>query len=234
MTALEYILAAIRLGIEDSLNPYILAGILVFLGLLAFIGNTPEKIKLAAKYVVISVVAGMAFLFSQMNSQWLNAPPHNAVVRFLSLGVSVFLLTGGYLLFKQWWRCRSASAQWRPAFLAETAQSSQKNIGIVFFSVIVGLAEVVLVSLWPQIQNSYTIYYMLLTSGNVLLATLFFVLYSLAFVFFLIIICVIIFYIKRSEGLRRRLVNAISLVYISFSALFVAAGFGLIYLFNVT
>lgn len=234
MTVLEYILAAISLGIEDSLNPYMLAVILVFVAYLAFIGNTPQRIKLASTYVVTTMLAGIFFLLQGMNSGWADTPLYNSIVRFSSLLVAVFLLAAGYLLFTQWRHSKGYSPQWQPVFLTEGTEYPQKNIGIVFFSVIVGLAAVALVSLWPQNQNTYINYYMLFTSGNVLLATLFFVLYSLAFVFFLAVFCIIVFHIKRSEKWRRQLVKAISLVYISSSALFIAAGFGLIYLFNVT
>lgn len=235
MTLLDYMVAAIAFGINDSFNPYVLSMALCFLTLLAFRGSTLQHIALTGKCTISTVVLLTFFLSWRGNTPWLEHPVVNRVIYFLSPGAAVVLLVTGYLLLKQWRQGKGhASAQPLPLFLAEDIKTTEKNVGIIFFSAILGLAVVLLSSLWPKDQNIYIFYYLLYTSGNVLLATLFFVLYGLAFAFPLLVVWGIIFYIKSSVKVRNDLLRVISWLRICFSAIFIAVGLGLVYLFIVT
>ncbi|MBI3617310.1 MAG: hypothetical protein HY210_03720 [Candidatus Omnitrophica bacterium] len=239
MTFMDYMVSAITLGIQDSGNPYTLSMVLCFLTFLALVGDTPRHIALAGKFT-----AGTVFLltFFLMWGLWLEHPAVNRIIHFLSLGVAVFLLTIGYLLFQHWRLDKTQSAkQWLPLFLREgrpagslREETAEKKVGIIFFSVILGVATVLIVSLWPRNQNIYIFYYLLSTRRNVLLATLFFVLYSLAFTLLLAAVWGMIFYLRRCAKLRNDLLSVISWVRISGSAIFIAVGMGLIYLFIAT
>lgn len=235
MTFMDYMVSAITLGIQDSGNPYTLSMILCFLTFLALSGDTPRHIALAGKFTAGTVFLLTFFLTWGENALWLEHPAVNRIVHFLSLGVAAFLLTIGYLLFQHWRLDKTQSAkQWLPLFLREGRETAEKKVGILFFSVILGVATVLIVSLWPRNQNIYLFYYLLSASGNVLLATLFFVLYSLAFTLLLAAAWGMIFYIRRCAKLRNDLLNVISWVRISSSAIFIAVGMGLIYLFIAT
>ena len=232
MTFMDYIISAISLGIMDSGNPYMLSMILCLLTFLALVGDTPRHIALAGTFT-----AGTVFLltFFLMWGLLLEHPAVNRISHFLSLGVAVFLLTIGYLLFQHWRLDKTQSAkQWLPLFLREGRETAEKKVGIIFFSVILGVATVLIVSLWPRNQNIYIFYYLLSTRGNVLLATLFFVLYSLAFTLLLAAVWGMIFYLRHCAKLRNDFLNVISWVRISSSAIFIAVGMGLIYLFIAT
>lgn len=232
MTFMDYIISAISLGIMDSGNPYMLSMILCLLTFLALVGDTPRHIALAGTFT-----AGTVFLltFFLMWGLLLEHPAVNRISHFLSLGVAVFLLTIGYLLFQHWRLDKTQSAkQWLPLFLREGRETAEKKVGIIFFSVILGVATVLIVSLWPRNQNIYIFYYLLSTRVNVLLATLFFVLYSLAFTFLLAAVWGMIFYLRHCAKLRNDFLNVISWVRISSSAIFIAVGMGLIYLFIAT
>ena len=232
MTFMDYITSAISLGIMDSGNPYMLSMILCLLTFLALVGDTPRHIALAGTFT-----AGTVFLltFFLMWGLLLEHPAVNRISHFLSLGVAVFLLTIGYLLFQHWRLDKTQSAkQWLPLFLREGRETAEKKVGIIFFSVILGVATVLIVSLWPRNQNIYIFYYLLSTRVNVLLATLFFVLYSLAFTFLLAAVWGMIFYLRHCAKLRNDFLNVISWVRISSSAIFIAVGMGLIYLFIAT
>ena len=232
MTFMDYITSAISLGIMDSGNPYMLSMILCLLTFLALVGDTPRHIALAGTFT-----AGTVFLltFFLTRGLLLEHPAVNRIIHFLSLGVAVFLLVIGYLLFQHWRLDKTRSAkQWLPLFLREGRETAEKKVGIIFFSVILGVATVLIVSLWPRNQNIYIFYYLLSTRGNVLLATLFFVLYSLAFTFLLAAVWGMIFYLRHCAKLRNDFLNVISWVRISSSAIFIAVGMGLIYLFIAT
>ena len=232
MTFMDYIISAISLGIMDSGNPYMLSMILCLLTFLALVGDTPRHIALAGTFT-----AGTVFLltFFLMWGLLLEHPAVNRISHFLSLGVAVFLLTIGYLLFQHWRLDKTQSAkQWLPLFLREGRETAEKKVGIIFFSVILGVATVLIVSLWPRNQNIYIFYYLLSTRGNVLLATLFFVLYSLAFTLLLAAVWGMIFYLRHCAKLRNDFLSVISWVRISSSAIFIAVGMGLIYLFIAT
>lgn len=232
MTLLDYMVAAIVFGIRDSVNPYMLSMVLCFLAFLAFIGNTPKQIVLVGRFMIATAFGLVFFLAWGTNALWLEHPVVIHSIRFLSLGAAVVLLTVGYLLLEHWRQGkRPASTQWLPRFLADEISLPAKNTGIIFFSVILGLVTVLFVSLWPKDQNFYIVYYLLFTSGNVSLATFFFVLYSLAFALPLLIVWAIVFYIKSSAKLRNDFLRAISWLRICFSAIFIAVGMGLIYLF---
>jgi len=235
MTLWDYMVAAIAFGTNDSFNPYTLSMILCFLTFLALIGDTPRHIALAGKFTAGIVFLLTFFLTWGENALWLEHPAVNRIIHFLSLGVAVFLLTIGYLLFQHWRLDKTQSAkQWLPLFLREGRERAEKKGSIIFFSVILGVATVLIVSLWPRNQNIYIFYYFLSTSGNVLLATLFFVLYSLAFTLLLAAVWGMIFYLRHCAKLRNDFLNVISWVRISSSAIFIAVGMGLIYLFIAT
>lgn len=232
MTVLDYMVSAMALGLGDSFNPYMLSMVLGFLIFLAFIGNTTKRIVLAGKFVIAAAFGGTFFLSWGTNALWLERPIPNSIIRFLSLGMAVLLLAAGYVLFEQWRRGKAnAATQWLPLFLTDPAQPEGKNAGIIFFSVMTGLATILIGSLWPPNQDIYIIHYTLFAGGNALLAALFFVLYSLSFVFFMCLTCWMVVRIKRSAKLRNDLISAISWVRISCSAFFIAAGTGLIFLF---
>jgi len=235
MTLLDYMAAAIAFGINDSFNPYVLSMVLCLLIFWARVGTTARRIALTGGFTVGTVVVLTFFLVWSENAF---GPGHSAVNRiiyFLSLAVAVILLVAGYLLFRHWRQGKTqASLPWRPLFLAEDVKAVEENAGVIFFAVILGLATVAVVSLWPKDQNIYIFYYFLYTSGNVLLATLFFVWYSLAFAFPLLVVWGIIFCIKSSLKARNDFLRVISWARICFSAIFIAVGLGLIYLFIVT
>lgn len=244
MTWLDYALSAVTFGIGDSWNPYMLAVVLCFLTFLASVGDTVMKIKLAGRSFIAVMFLGTCALSREMDVWWLNARIIDAISRFSSLGVAAVLLTIGYLLFQHRRQDKKKTGRrWLPLFLEEdrnieetvaAGKRRQKNVGILFFSVILGLGALALLSLWPQDRNIYPILYTLLFGGNALLAVLFFAMYSLAFVFPLIVVYRIILQVRCSARLRRRLINAISWLDVSFSAFFIAAGLGLIYLFTIT
>ena len=235
MTFMDYMVSAITLGIQDSGNPYTLSMILCFLTFLALIGDTPRHIALAGKFTASTVFLLTFFLTWGENALWLERPAVNRIIHFFSLGVAAFLLTIGYLLFQHWRLDKTRSAkQWLPLFLREGMETAEKKVGIIFFSVILGVATVLIVSLWPRNQNIYIFYYFFSTSGNVLLATLFFVLYSLAFTLLVAAVWGMIFYLRHCAKLRNDFLNVISWVRISSSAIFIAVGMGLIYLFIAT
>lgn len=234
MTLWDYLLAAFAFGVNDSYNPYTLAMVLCFLCVLAVTGDTSRQIVRAGGFT-ISVIFLLTF-FSGWggNALWLESPAIDRVLAFLSLGVAVFLLTVGYVLFQQWRRGKThASAQQLPRFLNGDVPTTNKNINIIFFSVVVGTGAVLLSLLWPKEQNLYLLYYFLFTSGNLFLATLFFALYSLAFTFLFSMVWGLVFYVKRCEKLRNGFHGAISVLRISFSAVFIAIGLGLVYLFTI-
>lgn len=235
MTFMDYMVSAISLGIQDSGNPYTLSMILCFLTFLALVGDTPRHIALAGKFTAGTIFLLTFFLAWGENGLWLEHPAVNRIIHFLSLGVAAFLLSIGYLLFQHWRLDKTRSTkQWLPLFLREGRETAEKNVGIIFFSAILGVATVLIVSLWPRNQNIYIFYYFLSTSGNVLLATLFFVLYSFAFTFLLAAVWGMIFYLRHCAKLRNDFLNVISWVRISSSAIFIAVGMGLIYLFIAT
>ena len=242
MTFMDYMVSAISLGIQDSGNPYTLSMILCFLTFLALVGDTPRHIALAGTFTAGTIFLLTFFLTWGENALWLEHPAVNRIIHFFSLGVAVSLLTIGYLLFQHWRLDKTQSAkQWLPLFLREgrpagslREETAEKKVGIIFFSVILGVATVLIVSVWPRNQNIYIFYYFLSTSGNVLLATLFFVLYSLAFTFLLAAVWGMIFYLRHCAKLRNDFLNVISWVRISSSAIFIAVGMGLIYLFIAT
>src|SRR3989338_6569129 len=219
MTLMDYVVSAIALGIQDSCNPYVLSMALCFLAFLAFIGNTPRCINTAGKITIGTAFGATFFLAWSENALWLERPTVSLAIYFFSLGVAVFLLVAGYALFRQWRQGKtSASARPLPLFLVENATSAEKNVHIISFSVMLGLATVLLGSLWPKPESFYIFYYFLYTSGNVLLATLFFALYGLAFTFPLLMVWGVTFYVKRSTKLRNSFLSAISWLRICFSA----------------
>jgi hypothetical protein len=227
--------SAIAFGVQDSFNTYVLSMVLCFLFFLALAGSTPQHIILIGKTTIGTVFLLTFFLAWGENALWLERPGVSHTIYFFSLGVAVFLLVAGYLLFQQWRQGKTrASTQPLPLFLIENTKTAEKSIGIIFFSVILGLATVLLSSLWPKTQSFYALYYFLFTSGNALWAILFFALYGLAFTFPLLMVWGIIFYVKRSIKLRNDLLGVISWLRICFSAIFIAVGFGLIYLFVIT
>ena len=236
MTLFDYISAAIVFGINDSFNPYALSMVLCSLCFLASIGNTTRNIILSGWFVIGTTVVSTFLGAWGENMFWLEHPAVNRAIHFLSLGVAVFLLVVGYLLFQQWWQSKTPDTSQRlPLFLlAETVKAAKKDIGFIFVSMILGLAAVLLGSLWPKDQNIYILYYFLFTSGNGLLATLFFALYGLAYSFPFLAVWGIVFWIKRSGKLRNDFLNAISWVRVCFAAIFIAVGLGLIYLFVIT
>ena len=235
MTLLDYVVAAIALGINDSFNPYVLSMVLCFSALLALQGGTQRHIALTGKCTIGTVVVFTFFFSWRENTPWLEHPVVSHVIRFLSLGAAVVLLTIGYLLLRQWRQGKGhASTQSLPLFLVENMKTAEKNAGIVFFSAMLGMITVLLSSLWPKDQNIYIFHYFLYISGNVLLAVLFFILYGLSFAFPLMVVWGTISYIKSSAKARNDFLRAISWLRICFSALFVAVGLGLVYLFIVT
>ena len=232
MTFLDYMVSAIALGINGSFNPYMLSMVLCFLAFLATIGDTPKHISLAGKCTITAVFLLTFFLSWGKNTLWLENQVVTHAISFLSLGVAVSLLVIGYLLFQQWRQGKiDAAAQSLPLFLVAEINTAKKSIGIISFSVILGLVTALLSSLWPKDQNFYILYYFLFASGDVLLATLFFALYGLAVTFPLLAVCGIVLFIKRSTKLRNDFCRVISWVQICFSAIFIAVGFGLVYLF---
>ena len=235
MTWFDYIGAAIVFGIKDSFNPYALSMVLCSLVFLASTANTTRDIILSGRFVIGTVVV-LTFVGAWGgNMFWFERPAVSRASYFLSLGVAVFLLVIGYLLFQQWRQGKmQAAGQWLPLFLIETAKTVKKDIDIIFVSIILGLAVVLLGSLWPKDQNIYILYYFLFTSGNVLLATLFFALYGVAYSFPLLVVWGIVFWIKHSGKLRNDFLNAISWLRVCFAAIFIAVGLGIVYLFGIT
>ena len=238
MTFMDYVVSAVTLGIQDSGNPYTLSMVLCFLTFLALVGDTPRHIALAGKFTAGTVFLLTFFLtWGKTRSGW--NIPRSTVSSIFSLGVAVSLLTIGYLLFQHWRLDKTQSAkQWLPLFLREgrpagslREETAEKKGWHYFFSVILGVATVLIVSVWPRNQNIYIFYYFLSTSGNVLLATLFFVLYSLAFMLLLAAVWGMIFYLRHCAKRRNDFLSVISWARISGSAIFIAVGMGLIYLF---
>lgn len=242
MTAPDYVLSAITFGIGDSWNPYMLAVALCFLAFLASVGDTLAHIRLAGRFLILVVFLGTFTLSWGANVGWLTTGNADVMIRFLSLGVAMVLLALGYLLLRQWRHGKKETGrQWLPLFLREDLEQGvvgtkppQKNVGIIFFSVILGLAALALFSQWPPDRDIYPIFYALLVSGNAFLATLFFTMYSLAFAFWLIVIYRLTLELRRSAHLRRGVMKRISWINISCAAFFIAAGMGLIYLFTST
>ncbi len=234
MTLPDYIVSAVSFGLGDSFNPYMLSMVLGSVIFLAFIGNTLKRISLAGRFVIVAAFCGTFVQVWGTNGLWLEHPAAVRSIRFFSLGVAVVLLAVGYLLFQQWRHGKmNTSAQPLPAFLREETASGQ-NAGVIFFSVLLGLLTVLVATLWPRNQYIYFINYSLFAGGNGLLAVFFFALYSASFVFFLSLACWLVFRIKGSAKLRNDFLRAISWVRISCSAVVVAVGMGLIYLFITT
>ena len=235
MTLLDYVAAAVVLGITDSFNPYVLSMVLCLLIFWARVGTTARRIALTGGFTVGAVVVLTFFLVWSEAAFGLEHPAVDRVSSFLPLAVAVTLLVAGYLLFRHWLQGKTqASSPWMPQFLAEDVKAVEENAGIIFCAFILGLAAVTVASLWPKDQNIYIFYYYVYTSANVLLAALFFVLYGLASAFPLLVAWGIIFYIKSSVKARSGFLRVISWARICFSAVFIAVGLGLIYLFIVT
>ncbi|GEM_PF-3786945 len=232
MTLIDYMVAAIALGIVNSFNPYMLSMILCFVIFVTIFGNTQRQVARIGQFTVGTVFFLTFFLAWRESEFWLERPLIAYGIYFLSLGVAVLLLITGYLLLRQWWQSkRQHFTPPLPSFLTEGRQTAEKNVGIAIFSVILGLAVVLVNSLWPKDQANYVLDYFLFASGNVLLATLFFALHALSLAFFLWVVWKMLFHIKRSTKLRADFGAAISWLRICFSAICIAVGFGLIYLF---
>lgn len=234
MTFWDYMVAAFAFGVNGSYNPYALAMVLCFLCLLALVGDAPKKIALAGTFTVSVIFLLTFFCAWGDNALWFEDPTMNRILNFLSLGVAVFLLTTGYVLFRQWRQGKtSAVAQPLPRFLRGNVPAATKSRSIVFLSVIVGSVTVLVSFLWPKDQNLYILYYLLFASGGVFRATLFFALYSLAVTCLFLMVWGIVHYISRCEKLRNDFCAAISWLRICFSAVFIAVGLGLVYLFTI-
>ncbi len=234
MTFGSYMIAAITYGVNGSYDPYSLAMVLCFLCFLAAVGDTPRKIAFAG-ISTVSVISLLTFFCAWGdNALWFEEPAMSQILNFLSLGVAVFLLTVGYALFQQWRQGKtSAVTRQVPRFLRGNIPAATKNWSIVFLSVILGSVTVLVNFLWPKDQDLYILYYFLLASGDVLLPILFFALYSLAGTFLFLVVWSVVHYISRREKTRNDFYAAISWLRICFSAVFIAVGFGLVYLFTI-
>ncbi len=234
MTLWDYLVAAVAFGTSDSMNPYMLSMILCSLVFGAFIGNTQCDIVRTGRWVLGTVFLGTFSLAWARNVLEKVRPEPNIFLGIFSLGVAVLLLTAGYLLFQQWrlGKVRVTAQQWLPAFLRDPLEGGrEKTFHITAFSVIIGGVTIVLTSLWPKDPSAQIVYYFLFNSGNVLLATLFFALYSVSFISLLSVAWVAVFFLKGNAKLRGDFLKIISWARIISSAVFIAVGMGLIYLF---
>lgn len=240
MTSFDYIALAIGLGMRDSLNPYMLGGILCVLIFWGVIGTTPKAIIRAGRLTVLSLFVTTFFVSGKTDTLWLEPGWMSIFTGACSLAIAVFLLVSGYLIFRQWWQQkRSLGTPPRLAvfFVANKENSpipaGKRAWGIAGISIALGLMTALVSALWPKDQNFYIAYYLLVVSNDLLLLSLFFSVYSLAFTLCFILIWWATVCIKRSATLLNDFIKAISWLQISFSAVVIAVGMGLIYIYIV-
>ncbi len=242
-----YVLLAIALGINDSLNPYGLSIVLLFLVFLSFYGRAPGHVIISGLFLALSLSLVTFISIVRGYDIWLESAAVNTVVRILSWGMAAVFVWLGFMSFSDWWRGKkdgragSAEINHLPVFLgacpAHHAVSCSGRgvlrdfVGLMIISVLLGTLGTVLGSLWPKSQHLYLSYYSLVTAGRPQATVLFLGFYSLASAFCVVVMWLVVLSISYSERMKGILIKAVSFVRITSSAVLLSMGLGLLYLF---
>ncbi len=247
----ENILLAMAFGINDSLSPYSLSVVLLFLNLIYFCGHARGPVILGGLLFIFSLSSTTFLSLLSGYDLWLESDEVNTVVRILSLGVGAVFVWRGLVIFMDWWRCKknnhaadATGINRLPAFLevcpapaADNALPSPRRRSIrgtlilILIAVLLGTTGTVLCSLWAKSRYFYLTYYSLLTAGRSRASVLFLGIYCLAFAFSAVVAWVLVLSISYSEKAKRVLAKSVSLVLVASSAVSFSLGMGLIYLF---
>ncbi|OGX39454.1 MAG: hypothetical protein A3G91_03965 [Omnitrophica WOR_2 bacterium RIFCSPLOWO2_12_FULL_50_9] len=243
----EYVLLAIALGINDSLNPYGLSIVLLFLIFLSFYGCAPGHVIISGLFLTLSLSLMIFLSIVRGYDIWLESAVMNTAVRILSLGMAAVLGGFGFISFSEWWRGKKdsraggAGVNRLPVFLgaypAHNAVPCSRRgvlrefVSLIIVSVLLGTLGTVLGSLWPKSQHLYLSYYSLMTAGRPQAVILFLGFYSLASAFCVVVVWLVVLSISYSERIKGILIKAVSFVRITSSAVLLSMGLGLLYLF---
>lgn len=242
-----YVLSAIALGINDSLNPYGFSIVLIFLIFLSFYGCTPGQVTVSGLSLTLSLSLATFLSIVRGYDIWLESAVVNTAVRLLSLGVAAVLGGFGLMSFSEWWRGKkdsrasSAGVNRLPVFLgaypAHNAVPCSKrgvlkeSVSLIIISVLLGTLGTILGSLWPKSQDFYLSYYFLMTAGRLQATILFLGFYSLASAFCVVVVWLVVLSISYSEKMKGIFIKAVSFVRMASSAVLLSMGLGLLYLF---
>ncbi|MBI5149286.1 MAG: hypothetical protein HZA28_00745 [Candidatus Omnitrophica bacterium] len=228
MTPPEYIAAAILSGFKDSLNPYMFSGIMCCMLFLVSIPGGKRQLILAGRCVSAAVFLTTFMLAQGTNLLLLVPPVVVAVIRLISLAFAVVLIVTGYIFLRQWWVAKKGRQE-QGVLKFHQLNSSFK---IICSSAILGVLVAVINMLWPKNTDFYLAYFILLTSGDFFRIALYLFSYSAAFIGYLALGCWLTVTAVNSTKFQKILANALSMARITCSAVCMALGMGLIFLYN--
>jgi hypothetical protein len=227
MTPLESITVAIFSGLKDGWNPYMFSGVACCIIFLTLIAENKRRVVLAGRSISASMFLITFALAWGMNLLMLDSPQINIIFRLTSLGFAVALIVTGYTLLRQWWMTKKGA---QGPQIPESRRLGS-TFGMICFSIILGALISIINMLWLKNPDLYVTYYILMTSGDPLQTALFLVLYSGAFTGYLTLGCWLTAITINSVKFQKILVNSLSMARITCSAVCLALGIGLIYMY---
>ena len=223
----EHIAVAILSGVKDGLNPYMLSGIACCVIFLALVTREKQRLVLAGRCLSAAMFLTTFTLAWDINLLLLVSARLNAIFQLIPLGFAVALILTGYTLLRQWWMSKKGT----PGLQFPGFRRLDSTFSLICFSVILGVLIATINMLWPKDPNFYLGYYTLLSSGDLLWIAFFLVIYSAVFTCYLALGCWLYVVAVNSAKFQRMLADSLSMVRITCSAVCLALGMGLVFLY---
>ncbi len=235
-----YVTQSINIGLKDSVNPYALSAVVIFIFLLYLVKKDRLPINTFSRFFIIGYVVSVLGLIFGLFEDLLNNFLFTRIIQIANLVVGVFFVVIGLRHLKGWWQLKKNNAFNQLVvkallfFSDETVEGKQlrwvRRNTLRMGSLCWGMLAAFLGAGWGPDKDLYVMFGFLNKGNNLGKGLWGIVLYSIiqAWIFFMI--WIVFAMIKRSESSQLWVEKNISLIKIAAAALFLSVGIGITYL----
>lgn len=235
-----YIGQAVNAGIRDSINPYNLSAVLIFLFLLHLIKKDKLPLNTFCVFFISAYIVSILGLIFGLLDPLLNNYLFTHIIQFANLVIGIFFVWVGLVNLHGWWRLKQNNAFNQLVvkvllfFSDETVQGKKiswiRRNTLRIGSLAWGVWAALLGSAWGPDKELYWMFRSLVEGNNTSKGFLGIFLYGICQAWIFFFICIVLSVIRRSQKSKALLEKNISLVKIFCAAVFLSVGLGISYL----
>ena len=235
-----YFIQSVNIGIKNSITPYALLTVLIFVYLLFLIKKDKLPINIFCIFFIAGYMLGSCGLIFGIFDVLLKDNLFNRIIQIADLLVGGFFVWVGLVNLNGWWRLKKNNAfnqlvvKTLLFFSEETVKGKQLNwfrrntLRLGSFSW--GMLAALLGSAWPPDKDLYLMVGFLVNGNNTSKGFSGILIYSFVQAWMLFLVWFLLSYIRKSDSSKLWIEKRISLIKISGAAVFLAVGLGIFYL----
>ena len=230
----------VQLGMKDSLDPYVVSAVLLFIVLLYFVKRDRLPVNVFCGFFIVGYVLSVPGLMFGVFEPFLNNFLFTKIVQISNIVVGALFVVIGFLNLYDWWQLRKNDAFNQlvvKALLFFSEEALQwKKLGFIRRVIFMigafswGVLGSLLGAAWGPDKDLFIMFQMMVLGNNTWVGVKGIFLYALVVGWLLYLIWFLNIFIRWSKGARLFIEKNISLIKIFGSAVFLATGLGIIYL----